>query len=73
MSVRSLILSLLAVLWLWPVAALSQAEQWQSYMAAGAKAYQQGNYPEAEKQLGAAVKEAEGFGPQDPRPAPLPP
>ncbi len=36
-------------------------------MAAATKAYQQGNYPEAEKQLGAALKEADGFGPQDPR------
>ncbi len=36
-------------------------------MAAGVKAYQQGNYPEAEKQWVAALKEAEGFGPQDPR------
>ncbi len=36
-------------------------------MAAGDKAYQQGNYPEAEKQLAAALKEAGGFGPQDPR------
>ncbi len=67
MSVRSLILPLLAVLWLWPVAALSQAEQWQSYMDAGDKAYHQGNYPEAVKQWVAAVKEAERFGPQDPR------
>ncbi len=36
-------------------------------MAAATKAYQQGNYPEAEKQFSAALKEAEGFGPQDPR------
>ncbi len=44
-----------------------QVGPWETYMAAGDKAYQQGNYPEAEKQLGAALKEAEGFGPQDPR------
>ncbi len=44
-----------------------QGGRWETYMAAGDKAYQQGNYPEAEKQLEAAVKEAEGFGPQDPR------
>jgi tetratricopeptide (TPR) repeat protein len=36
-------------------------------MAAGVAAYQQGKYAEAEKQWVAAVKEAEGFGPQDPR------
>ncbi len=45
----------------------AQGGQWETYMAAATKAYQQGNYPEAEKQLGAALKEAEGFGPQDPR------
>ncbi len=44
-----------------------QVGPWETYMAAGDKAYQQGNYPEAEKQLVAALKEAEGFGPQDPR------
>ncbi len=44
-----------------------QVTPWETYMDAGDKAYQQGNYPEAEKQLEAAVKEAEGFGPQDPR------
>ena len=67
MSVRSLLLSFLAVLWLWPAAALAQVEPWQNYMDTGVKAYQQGNYPEAEKQFTAAVKEAEGFEPQDPR------
>ncbi len=46
---------------------MNQGDPWQSYMAAGGKAYQQSNYPEAEKQWAAAVKEAEGFGPQDPR------
>ncbi len=46
---------------------MNQGDPWQSYMAAGGKAYQQSNYPEVEKQLVAAVKEAEGFGPQDPR------
>ncbi len=45
---------------------LLQGSPWETYMAAGDKAYQQGNYQEAEKQLVAALKEAEGFGPQDP-------
>ncbi len=67
MSVRSFTLSVLAILWLWPATALAQVEQWQSHMDAGVQAYRQGNYPEAEKQFGAALKEAEGFGPQDPR------
>ncbi len=44
-----------------------QRGSWKSYGKAGVKAYQKGNYPEAEKQFAAALKEAEGFGPQDPR------
>ncbi len=57
----------LVCLALWPVHAFAQGGLWETYMAAATAAYQQGNYPEAEKQLGAALKEAEGFGPQDPR------
>ncbi len=57
----------LACLALWPAYTSAQGGLWENYMAAATKAYQQGNYPEAEKQLGAALKEAEGFGPQDPR------
>ncbi len=34
-------------------------------MAAASRAYQQGNYLEAEKQLIAALREAEGFGPKN--------
>ena len=64
MSVRSFTLS---VLWLWPATALAQVEQWQGHMDAGVKAYLENNYTEAEKQLVAAVKKAEQFGPQDPR------
>ncbi len=67
MPVRSLLRVFLTVLWLWPATALAQVEPWQSHMDAATTAYQQGNFPEAEKQLGAALKEAEGFGPQDPR------
>ncbi len=48
---------------------ITHKTKWESYMAAGAEAYQQDNYPEAEKQWAAAVMEAEGFGPQDPRAA----
>ncbi len=40
---------------------------WENYVIAGGKARDKGNYPEAEKHIAAAVKEAEGFGPQDPR------
>ena len=57
----------LACLALWPAYTSAQGGLWENYMTAATKAYQQGNYPEAEKQLEAAVKEAEGFGPQDPR------
>ena len=47
--------------------AFLQGDPWETHMAAGDKAYEQGNYPEAEKQLVAALKKAEGFGPQDTR------
>ncbi len=57
----------LVCLALWPAHASAQGGPWETYRAAGDKAYQRGNYPEAEKQWGAAVREAEGFGPQDPR------
>ena len=57
----------LVCLALWPAHASAQGDPWQSYMDAGVEAYQQGNYPEAEKLFAAALKEAEWFGPQDPR------
>ncbi len=34
-----------------------QGGPWETYMAAGDKAYEQGNYQEAERQLVAALKE----------------
>ena len=67
MPVRSLLLPFLAVLWLCSTSAFAQVEQWQSHMGAGVQAYQQGNYAEAERQWGSALKEAKRFGPQDPR------
>ncbi len=57
----------LVCLALWPAYTSAQGGLWQTYIAAGAKAYQQGDYAQAEKQWSAALKEAEGFGPQDPR------
>ncbi len=57
----------LVCLALWPAHASAQGGPWKTYMATGAKAYQLGNYPEAEKQFAAALKEAEGFVPQDSR------
>ena len=58
---------LLALLAVWPVHAFAQSSLWKTYIAAGTKAYQEGNYPEAEKQWGAVLNEAEGFGLEDPR------
>ena len=40
---------------------------WETYNDAGIEAYKQGRYAEAEKLWLAALKEAEKFGPQDPR------
>ncbi len=67
MPVRSLLLPFLAVLWLCSTYAFAQVEQWQSYIVAGTRSYQQGDYAEAEKQWGSALKEAKQFSPQDPR------
>ena len=47
--------------------AFAQEALWEKYMEAATKAYQEGRYAEAEKQLNAALKEAEEFGEQDPR------
>ena len=59
--------AVLVCLVLWPAYTSAQGGLWETYMAAGDKAYQQGNYPEAEKQWAAALKEAERFGPEGPR------
>ena len=48
-------------------ASFSQGILWETYTDAGKEAYEQGNYTEAEKLFVAALKEAEMFGPQDPR------
>ncbi len=41
--------------------------KWESYITAAQQAYQQADYAEAEKQLEAALKVAEAFGPDDVR------
>ena len=54
----------------WAMAAepsLAQPSRWEELMAAGARAYQEGRYAKAEQQVKAALKEAETFGPEDPR------
>ena len=40
---------------------------WETQLAAGKKAYEQGDYAEAEEQIKAAVKSAEGFEPGHPQ------
>lgn len=48
-----------------PAHASAQETPWQEHMAAGGKAMQEGRYADAEKSYLVALKEAEGFGPQD--------
>ena len=58
----------LVFLALWPVQGCAPREGlWQAYFDAGAKAYVQGNYSEAEERFAEAVKEAEGLGDKEPR------
>ena len=52
---------------LWPGAAVAQTGAWETTMAAGMSAHQGGHYAEAEEKFSAALKEAEAFGPEDPR------
>ena len=47
--------------------ACTYSTSWQRSNEAGVEAYQQGHYAEAEKYYLAALKEAETFGPEDPR------
>lgn len=60
----SLVLALLCLA-LWPAVVSGRDTLWNSYTEAGTNAYQQGRYAEAEQMLVAALREAEGFGPQD--------
>ena len=50
-----------------PTQAASQGTLWERNYTAGRKAYRQGRHAEAEKQLLAALQEAEKFVPEDPR------
>ena len=52
---------------LWLMYAPNQGAKWESYITAAQQAYQQADYAEAEKQLEAALTEAEAFGPDDVR------
>ncbi len=60
-------LALIGGIALWIMYAPNQGAKWESYITAGQQAYQQADYAEAEKQLEAALKEAEAFGPDDVR------
>ena len=57
----------LALLAFVSLAALAQETQWEQCVSAGRAALEERRYEEAEKLLKAAVEEAEGFGPRDPR------
>jgi acyl-CoA reductase-like NAD-dependent aldehyde dehydrogenase len=46
---------------------LAQETQWEQCVSAGRTALEERRYDEAEKQFKAALEEAEGFGPRDPR------
>ncbi len=50
-----------------PSCVVDEGSTWEAQIAAGSKAFQRGDYPEAERQFEPALKTAEGFGPQDPR------
>ena len=54
-------------IWSAPAFADSDSDSWQRLMSAGETAYQQGQYPEAEKDFAAAVGFAEKFGSDDTR------
>ncbi len=60
---------LVGLLWLllWSTSAWAGEEDWRKYNTAGIKAYQRGDYVDAEKLWSAALEEAEEFGVEDPR------
>ena len=60
---------LLAILWVVLVSLQASAQEtlWEKQIAIAVKAYQEGRFADAEKSLQAPLKEAERFGPQDPR------
>ena len=48
-------------------AVIAQQSSWDATMAAAAKAYQDRNFPEAQRLYSQALQQAEAFGPADPR------
>jgi len=65
-KVRWMLVGILCVMFV-SIQACTQETQWEKHMTTAAKAYQQGRYTDAERAFQATVKEAEAFGPQDPR------
>ncbi|MDT4896705.1 MAG: hypothetical protein QOH25_1782 [Acidobacteriota bacterium] len=57
----------LVLLLLTPATVLTQDSLWKTYIDAGTKAYEEGQYSEAERRFNLARREAESFGPEDPR------
>ncbi len=61
-----LLLALLCVTWS-PLSATAEDGLWGKYSAAGRQALEQRDFPVAEKQFAAALREAERDGPDSPR------
>lgn len=51
----------------WSVCVIAGEAQWERHMGAAGGTYQRGEYGEVERELEAALNEAEAFGEQDPR------
>ena len=60
---------LVGLLWLllWSTSVWAGEEDWRKYNTAGIKAYERGDYVDAEKLWSAALEEAEELGVEDPR------
>ncbi len=65
---RWLLVALLSLI-LAVLSGCTRSRLWDKYSKNGKKAFEPGRYAEAEKLLLSALKEAEGFGPPDPRTA----
>ncbi|MDX1425379.1 MAG: hypothetical protein R3322_19685, partial [Kiloniellales bacterium] len=60
-------LAILLLLFALPTAAAAEPARFEALMASGTAAYQAGDFAAAARSWGAAVAEAETFGPLDPR------
>ena len=64
---KKLTLRACALLLALPLGSAGQDDTWDTHMQVAAKMYHRGNYAEAEKLWAAALRQAEKFGPHDPR------